>query len=129
MERLKAGLCPSQIATVERRSEMSNQYRLQEPNLRPVMPGDERALERYFIHHWASTMFIRSNLRVGGLADQGHPTQGTYVAAWDESGAIEALAVHYHTGAMIVHAPRHLSAVVHATAAQSGRAVTAIAGP
>jgi predicted GNAT family acetyltransferase len=108
---------------------MSNQYRLQEPSLRPVMPGDERALDSYFIHHWASTMFVRSNYRVGGLIDQGHPTQGTYVAAWDEGGAIEALAVHYHTGAMIVHAPRHLSPVVHATAARSGRVVTAIAGP
>lgn len=108
---------------------MSNQYRLQEPSLRPVMPGDERALDNFFIHHWPSTMFVRSNYRVGGLIDQGHPTQGAYVAAWDEGGAIEALAVHYNTGAMIVHAPRHLGPLVHETAVWTRRAVTAIAGP
>jgi predicted GNAT family acetyltransferase len=108
---------------------MSNQYRLQETNVRAVIPGDERALDTYLIRHWATTMFIRSNLRIGGLVDQGHPTQGTYVAAWDEGGAIEALAVHYRTGALIVHAPRHLGAVVHEAAALSGRLVTAIAGP
>jgi predicted GNAT family acetyltransferase len=108
---------------------MSNQIlRAPEPTLHPVLPGDEHALYRYLDQHWASTMLIRSNLRIGGLVDQGHPTQGTYIAMWD-GPTIEGLAVQYGTGALIVHAPRHLGMVAREALAVSGKPLTAIVGP
>jgi predicted GNAT family acetyltransferase len=108
---------------------MSNTYlRVPEANLRPVMPGDEAAIAAYLERHWASTMLMRANLRMGGLVDQGHPIQGTYVAMWD-GGTIESLAVHYGNGALVLHAPRALGLVVREAAAVSRRPVAALTGP
>jgi len=108
---------------------MSNQIlRAPDPKLRTVVPGDEHALYEYLERQWSTSMLIRSNLRIGGLIDQGHPTQGVYAAVWD-GPTIEGMAVHYGTGALIVQAPRHLGLVVREAVAASGRPVTAIAGP
>ncbi|TAL02030.1 MAG: hypothetical protein EPO08_08230 [Rhodospirillaceae bacterium] len=108
---------------------MSNTYlRIADTNLRPLAPGDEPAVDAYLNRHWASTMFMRANLRMGGLVDQGHPTQGTYVAMWD-GATIEGLAVHYRNGALVLHAARHLGIVVREAVAISQRPVMAIAGP
>ncbi|WP_437817565.1 GNAT family N-acetyltransferase [Sorangium sp. So ce1078] len=99
------------------------------PDLRPLAPGDEAALEAFLVQHVDSSMFLRSNLRAAGLVDEGGPYQATYVAAF-EQGRIVAVAAHCWNGLLIVQAPVHTEAVARAAVERSGRARRfGIAGP
>ncbi|WP_341528022.1 GNAT family N-acetyltransferase [Nostoc sp. UHCC 0302] len=96
--------------------------------LRILQPGDEVSLEAFLLQHTDTSMFLRSNWRTAGLFDQGAIFQGTYIAAM-ENETIVAVAAHYWNGMVTVQAPVHLSEVVQAVVAQSGRAISGISGP
>ncbi|WP_437680104.1 GNAT family N-acetyltransferase [Sorangium sp. So ce131] len=89
--------------------------------LRTLAPGDEAALEAFLVQHADTSMFLRSNARTAGLADQGEPFQATYVAALDQ-GRIVAVAAHCWNGLVIVQAPVHTEDVARAAVERSGRA-------
>ncbi|WP_322743917.1 GNAT family N-acetyltransferase [Nostoc edaphicum] len=96
--------------------------------LRTLQPGDEVSLEAFLLQYTDTSMFLRSNWRAAGLLDQGARFQGTYVAAYiDET--IVAVAAHFWNGMIVVQAPIHLTEVVQAVVAQSGRAISGISGP
>nr|WP_199349885.1 GNAT family N-acetyltransferase [Nostoc flagelliforme] len=96
--------------------------------MRTLQPGDEVSLEEFLLQHSDTSMFLRSNWRAAGLLDQGARFQGTYVAAYTNE-IIVAVAAHFWNGMVVVQAPVHLSEVVQAVVAQSGRAISGISGP
>lgn len=49
--------------------------------IRPLRPGDERALETFLARHVDCSMFLRSNSRAAGLVYRGEPLHAEYVAA------------------------------------------------
>ena len=52
-----------------------------DPQIRLLGPGDEGRLEAFLAEHANSSLFLRSNLARGGLADHGQEFQGAYAAA------------------------------------------------
>lgn len=52
--------------------------------IRVLEPGDEQALEAFLGERLEQSMFLLSNMRAGGLRDQGRVYQGTYLGAFDE---------------------------------------------
>jgi GNAT superfamily N-acetyltransferase len=97
--------------------------------LRVLGPGDEAKLDDFLRKHADSSMFLRSNARAAGLADEGKPLQGTYAALFDGE-AIVAVAAHAWNGFVMVQAPTvGLSDVVRFAVTASKRAVAAFSGP
>jgi ribosomal protein S18 acetylase RimI-like enzyme len=96
-------------------------------DVRIVGPGEEAALEEFLGRHWPQAMFLRGNMRNGGLNDQGAPYQGTYAAAFD-NGQVVAVAAHYWNRNVVVLAAVALADVVTA-AVREGRPVDGILGP
>lgn len=94
-----------------------------------LQPGDEEALERFLVRHPDTSMFLRSNLRAGGLLDEGRPMQATYAAARREDGEVLAVAAHCWNGVLLLQAPGFLPEVVHAAVDGSGRRVMGLSGP
>lgn len=98
------------------------------PTLKTLQPGDEAALEAFLCQHVDTSMFLRSNLRMAGLADEGKQFQATYVAAI-ESGRAIAVAAHCWNGMILVQAPVYLKEVVLCAVTSSRRTITGITGP
>ncbi|MEH2082599.1 MAG: GNAT family N-acetyltransferase [Nostoc sp.] len=98
------------------------------PTLRTLQPGDEVSLEAFLLQHTDTSMFLRSNWRAAGLLDQSARFQGTYIAAYIDE-IIVAVAAHFWNGMIVVQAPVHLTEVVQAVVAQSGRVISGISGP
>jgi RimJ/RimL family protein N-acetyltransferase len=96
--------------------------------IRQLHPGDEAALERFLLAHLDSSMFLLSNLRHAGLADNGTRYSGTYAAAFVDD-AIVGVVAQYWNGNLICQAPVELEALWRLTAAISGRAVAGVIGP
>lgn len=96
--------------------------------IRPLGPGDERALETFLARHADSSMFLRSNARRAGLADRGAALQGSYVAAFVDTGIV-AVAAHYWNGMVILQAPEQAGTLARAAVAHSGRDLRGFAGP
>ncbi len=95
---------------------------------RILNPGDEAALEAFLLRHAASSMFLRSNARLVGLADHGEPYQGTYAAAFDGQ-EIVAVIGHFWNGNVILQAPGHLEDLLDLAVSRTGRAVKGLVGP
>jgi len=97
--------------------------------VRQLRPGDEAIAEAFLAARAESSMFLRSNLRQGGLVDRGEAYQGTYIAAFDDD-AIAGIVAHSWTGMVLVQAPPELAgALATEAAAASGRAVNGLSGP
>lgn len=96
--------------------------------IRVLGPGDEEALEAFLRAHAESSMFLRSNLRAGGLVDRGEPYQATYAAALD-GGRVVAVAAHCWNDTLLPQAPLELPEVVRAAVRASARPVARIVGP
>lgn len=96
--------------------------------IRPLGPGDEAALETFLVRHADSSMFLRSNARRAGLADRGAALQGSYVAAFADTG-IAAVAAHFWNGMVILQAPEQAGSLARAAVAHSGRDLRGFAGP
>ena len=74
-------------------------------------------------------MFLRSNLRAGGLVDNGQPFQATYAAARDPDGEIVGVAAHGWNGVILLQAPVFLPEIVRAAVDASNRRVLGLSGP
>jgi predicted GNAT family acetyltransferase len=96
--------------------------------IRILRSGDEAALESFLAPRADTSMFLRSNARRAGLADQGRTLQATYAAAFGPEG-ISAVAAHCWNGFLLVQAPEHLREVTRAALSASGRALKGISGP
>ena len=90
------------------------------PMLRGLNLGDEEDVEAFLAEHADSAMFLRSNLRLGGVVDRGEPHQATYVGAFEDRRLI-AVAAHCWNGMLLVQARRYLPAAARLAAERSGR--------
>jgi RimJ/RimL family protein N-acetyltransferase len=92
-------------------------------------PGDEERLDGFLARHGDSSMFLRSNWRLAGLADRGGRLQGTYAAAVD-GGAVVGVAAHYGNGMVALQAPAGRAGPLAAEAVRvTGRPVGGLVGP
>jgi uncharacterized protein len=96
--------------------------------IRLLAHGDEAALEAFLREHRDGSMFLRSNLREGGLVYGGLARQADYVAAFRD-GAIVAVAAHTWNGMLQMQAPEQAEELARACVAASGRRVTGLIGP
>jgi GNAT superfamily N-acetyltransferase len=96
--------------------------------MRRLTTGDEDALEAFLTSRRDSSMFLRSNLRRGGLDYRGQPYEGVYCGAF-EDGRVRGVVAHYWTGMMITQATRRVGELARACAEASGRAVRGFMGP
>lgn len=94
---------------------------------RTLKPGDEGTVASFLAGHADSSMFLRANLRAGGLVDRGETFQATWAGAFAE-GALVGVAAHAWNGNLLVQAPRALTEVVRAAAAASPRPVAGLLG-
>src|SRR5688572_29877547 len=92
-------------------------------------PGDEDRLDAFLAEHTDSSMFLRSNWRLAGLADRGGRLEGTYAAAVDGS-AIVAVAAHYGNGMIALQAPAGRAGLLAVEVARATeRPVRGLVGP
>jgi predicted GNAT family acetyltransferase len=70
-------------------------------HLRILTASDRSSLQAFLVGRLDTTLFLQSNLAAAGLADEGHPHQGTYVAAVDGDRWL-AVAAHYNGGNVVV---------------------------
>lgn len=91
-------------------------------------PDDAAQLEAFLACHADSSMFLRSNVRRGGLAFHGQPFQATYAAAFRD-GALVGVVAHSWSGMLQVQAPDHVAELARACVGWSGRQVTGFIGP
>jgi len=96
--------------------------------IRALKPGDEAALEAFCLPRLATSMFLIGNARQSGLAYNGEPFTGHYVAAF-ENDRIVGLAAHYWNGVLILQAPVQLEALCRAALHTSKRALGGLIGP
>lgn len=94
-----------------------------------LSPGDEEALERFLGRYPDTSMFLRSNVRKGGLVDTGRPLEATYAAARDADGEILGVAAHCWNGVLLLQAPVCLPEIVRVAVDNSKRRVLGISGP
>jgi len=95
---------------------------------RILRPGDEGGLEAFLKRHADSSMFLRGNLRRGGLIDRGEAYQATYVGAFD-GAALAGVAAISWGGYLQLQAPAYLAEAVRAVDAARPRAIKGISGP
>jgi len=97
-------------------------------NLRLLRPGDEAALDAFLREHAASSMFLRSNLRAGGVEDRGEVHQARYAGLFLGVGLV-AVAAHCWNGSLLLQAPISVERVAAAAVGASGRSVRWLLGP
>ena len=95
--------------------------------VRVLASADTGVLEDFLAAHADTSLFLRSNLRAGGIVDRGEPYQATWAGAF-EGGRIAAVAAHCWNGNLLLQAPGHLDIVVRCAIAASSRAVVGLIG-
>jgi GNAT superfamily N-acetyltransferase len=96
---------------------------------RHLRPPHAALLDAFLLRHRASSMFLRSNARRGGLVDRGKYLQATYVGCFRD-GALIGVAAHCWNGMLLVQAPEAgLSETVCAAVKHSRRGVNGFSGP
>jgi predicted GNAT family acetyltransferase len=96
--------------------------------IRILQAGDEQRLDRFLERHADSSLFLRSNLRIAGLVDQGRTLQGTYAAAL-RGGEIVGVAGHFWSENLILQAPELETVLATAAIKASGRRLGGLIGP
>lgn len=81
--------------------------------IRLLGAGDEALLETFLSRHADSSMFLRSNLRRGGIAYAGRTFQANYLGALDGDALVGVIAHHWN-GVVIVQAPDHAAELARA---------------
>lgn len=97
--------------------------------VRVLVPGDEARLFQFLERHVDTSLFFFSNVERAGLVDRGEALQATYVASFDGSEQITAVAGHAWNGNVIVQGDAGLEQAVLLASSASGRAVQGIIGP
>ena len=69
--------------------------------IRLLNNNDATVLDSYLGRDWASTMFMRANLMRAGVDYTGDAFSGEYLGAFDGSGALVGVMVHYWNGGVM----------------------------
>ena len=96
--------------------------------VRLLRPGDEAALDAFLRAHAASSVFLRSNLRAGGIEDRGEVHQARYAGLFRGADLV-AVAAHCQNGSLLLQAPFAAERVAAAAVGASGRRVRWLLGP
>jgi predicted GNAT family acetyltransferase len=96
--------------------------------LRRLVPGDEERLFEFLEPYVDSSMFFFSNIGRAGLEDRGETYQGTYVASFDASGRMTAVAGHAWNGNVMLQGDAGLEEAVRRAAELSGRPIRGFVG-
>jgi RimJ/RimL family protein N-acetyltransferase len=99
-----------------------------DPEIRGLVPGEERAVERFLVTHADSSLFLRRNLAERGLADGSERHCGTWAGAFAD-GRLVGVAQHSRFGAVLVQAPADAGAVALEAVRASERPVGGFIGP
>lgn len=96
--------------------------------IKMLQPGDEAALEAFCLPRLETSMFLIGNMRASGLAYNGEPYTGHYVATFTDDDIVGIVA-HYWNGILILQAPDHMETLCHAALQASGRPLKGLIGP
>ena len=96
--------------------------------IRILEPGDEERLDRFLRQHADSSLFLRSNVLVAGLRDEGKALQATYVARLD-GDEVAGVVAHCWNGNLLLQAPVEASELARRALTATGRAIGGILGP
>lgn len=91
-------------------------------------PTEQAELEAFLQPHRASSLFLLSNPRLGGLEDQGQRYQGSYFGAYLE-GQLQGVVAHYWNGNLVLQAPQCLEALLAYVCHHAPRALKGVIGP
>jgi RimJ/RimL family protein N-acetyltransferase len=97
--------------------------------LRVLVPGDEARLFEFLGARLETSLFFFSNIERAGLVDRGERYQGTYVARFDASGAITAVAGHSWSGFVLLQGDAGLEQAAARALEVSGRSLRGLVGP
>jgi len=97
-------------------------------NIRRLDSRDAPLLEAFLLPRRDSSMFLRSNVRRGGLGHSGQTSQEVYVGAFDH-GDIVGVVGHGAGGMLLLQAPESVAELARACVGASQRSVTGVAGP
>jgi GNAT superfamily N-acetyltransferase len=95
---------------------------------RQLTGADAPLFDAFLSRHRDSSMFLRSNARVGGFEYAGGIYQAIYVAAIRD-GQIAGVAGHYWHGMLVLQAPDAPAELARAAVGLSRRPVTGLCGP
>ncbi len=96
--------------------------------LRVLTSGDEPLLESFLGVRPETSMFLRSNLRLSGIVDQGKPYQGTYVGVFD-GDSISGVVMHAWQGNLLLQLPHCEREAIELAVHTSGRPIAGLVGP
>lgn len=95
--------------------------------MRLLKRGDEWMLEPFLLERLDSSAMLLSNLRKGGIIDEGKPRQATYLAAMDGSKVVGVVSLT-RAGTLLPQAPVMLDALVRTMAAIGPREIEGVIG-
>ena len=96
--------------------------------VRVLGPGDQADVIALLAGHADSSLFLRRNVAVTGLADRDERYHGTWAGAF-EDGRLVAVAQHTRFGSVLLQAPSHVAEVTRESVRASARPVGGIVGP
>jgi len=97
-------------------------------DIRLLQPGDETALESFLSARLATSMFLRSNLRMAGIVDEGKRYQGSYVGVLDGK-VITGVVGHLWSGNLLLQLPHCEREAIELAVELSGRPIAGLVGP
>ena len=95
---------------------------------RLARPGDERAIESFLALHADSSLYLRSFLARGWIADEGNPLQGTYAVAFLDDAVIGAAMFNWQ-GGIFLQAPDHADVLARLVVTAVNRPLVGLLGP
>ncbi|MBX3501955.1 MAG: GNAT family N-acetyltransferase [Alphaproteobacteria bacterium] len=105
-----------------------------EVRCRMLREGDEEMLDAFLAARADTHLFLRFNLRQGGLTDEGRTYQGTWVGAIEDDPATDtqrvlAAAAIFWNGRVLLQLPERASDVLDVLAAAAPRDFVEVSGP
>ncbi|MDX1417473.1 MAG: GNAT family N-acetyltransferase [Candidatus Promineifilaceae bacterium] len=97
--------------------------------IRLLQPGDEAALEAFLQPKISSSMFLISNLRKAGLADNGRPHEGTYAAVFEDDQIVAVAGLFWNGSLILQSPPSFVGGLLQAVTAASNRPIMRLIGP
>lgn len=92
-------------------------------------PGDEAELFAFLEPYTDTSLFFFSNVETGGLRDTGEAPTGSYIAHFDATGTVTAVACHAWNGMVMVQGDAGLEQAAAEAVRVSSREVRGFLGP
>jgi GNAT superfamily N-acetyltransferase len=105
-----------------------------EVRCRVLREGDEEMLDAFLASRPDTHVFLRANLRQGGIVDEGRTGQGTWVGAIEDdpdtdTQSVKAAAAIFWNQRVLLQLPEHATGVLDILAAAAPRDFVEVCGP